>query len=57
MYDFGGNSRRKGPIRKPSCRFSDNRGIRKWGMGWIDLTQDRYKWKTFVNTLPNLSVS
>jgi len=29
----------------------------RWGMDWIDLAQDRDKWRALVNTVANLLVS
>jgi hypothetical protein len=34
----------------------DLRGIRWGGMNWIDLAQDRGKWRVLVNTVMNLPV-
>jgi hypothetical protein len=34
----------------------DLRGIRWGGMDWIDLAQDRDKWRGLVNTVINLGV-
>jgi hypothetical protein len=33
--------------------------FRKWdgGMNWIDLAQDKYRWRTFVNVVMNLRIS
>jgi len=27
-----------------------------WGMDWIDLAQDRYRWRALVNTIMNIQV-
>jgi hypothetical protein len=35
----------------------DGRKIRLEGVGWIDLTPDRDRWRTLVNTVMNLWVS
>jgi hypothetical protein len=28
----------------------------EWSMDWIDLAQDRYKWRDLVNAIMNLQV-
>jgi hypothetical protein len=28
----------------------------KWDMSWIDLAQDRYRWRVLVNAVMNLGV-
>ena len=35
------------------CLFKD---VRRGGMGWIDLAQDRDRWRALVNAVMNVSV-
>ncbi|PNF28518.1 hypothetical protein B7P43_G14701 [Cryptotermes secundus] len=55
-------SRKKGrPLGRPRRRWVSNikmdlRGIGCNGMDWIDLAQDRDRWRALVNTLMNLRV-
>jgi hypothetical protein len=61
MWVFGGKAGRKGTTR-PICRWEDNirMDLRKMGCGgmdWIDLAQDRDRWRALVNTVMNLRVS
>jgi hypothetical protein len=51
----------KSPLGRPRRRWVDNirtdlREIGWDGMNWIDLTQDRDKWRALVNTVMNLRV-
>jgi hypothetical protein len=51
----------KKPLGRPRRRWVDNikmdlREIRRDGMDWIDLAQDRDKWRHLVNTLMNIRV-
>jgi hypothetical protein len=51
----------KRPLRRPRCRWVDNikmnlREIAWDGKDWIDLAQDRYKWKVLVNTVMSIRV-
>jgi hypothetical protein len=51
----------KGPLERPSCRWEDNikMGLQKVGCGgmdWIELTQNRYRWRALVNAVMNLRV-
>jgi hypothetical protein len=58
---FDGKARRKEPLGRPRRRWED--GIRKdlreigWGsVDWIQLAQDRDRWRALVNTVMNLRV-
>jgi hypothetical protein len=48
------------PLGKPRRRWED--GIRMdlrmigWGVEWIQLAQDRGRWRDFVNTVMNLRI-
>jgi hypothetical protein len=51
----------KRPLGRPRCRWVDNikmdlREIGWDGMDWIDLAQDRDRWRALVNTVINLRV-
>jgi hypothetical protein len=51
----------KRALGRPRCRLVDNikmdlREIGWGGMDWIDLAQDREKWRALVNTVLNLWV-
>jgi hypothetical protein len=56
-----GKPERKIPLGRPRHRWVDNikislREIGWDGMDWIDLAQDRDKWRALVNTVMNLRV-
>jgi hypothetical protein len=56
-----GKRERKRPLGRPRRRWVDNikmdlREIRKGGMDWIDLAQDRDQRRALVNTVINLRV-
>ena len=46
------------PLGRPRCKWEDN--IKKditevgWGMNWIDVAQDRDRWRTLMNAVINL---
>jgi hypothetical protein len=56
-----GKPERKRPLGRPTRRWVDNiiKDLREvgWdGMDWIELAQDRDKWRALVNTMMNLRV-
>jgi hypothetical protein len=56
-----GKPKGKRPLGRPRRRLVDNikmdLGAIGWdGMDWIDLAQDRDKWKALVNTMMNLRI-
>jgi hypothetical protein len=51
----------KRPLERPRHRWVDNikiylREIRWSGVDWIDMAQDKYRWRTLVNTVMNLQI-
>jgi hypothetical protein len=46
----------KRPLGRPKRRWVDLREIVSDGMDWIDLAQDRDRWRAPVNTVMNLRV-
>jgi hypothetical protein len=56
-----GKPERRRSLRRPRHRFEDNikMNLRQIGQGvinWIDLAQDRDRWRAFVNTVMSLRV-
>jgi hypothetical protein len=56
-----GSQRKKTPLGRPRRRWVDKNKIylteiRRDGMDWIDLAQNRDQWRAFVNVLMNLRV-
>jgi hypothetical protein len=52
----------KRSLERPKSRWEDNnkmdlREVRYEGMDWIDLAQDRDRWRALVNAVMNLRVS
>jgi hypothetical protein len=51
----------KRPLGRPRCRWEDNieMDLQEFGIGgteWIELAQDRYKWRTLLNAVMNIRV-
>jgi len=51
----------KRPFGRPRCRWEDNvkMGLQEMGCGgmdWIELAQDRDRWRALVNVVMNLRV-
>jgi len=58
---FGGETRGKEPLGRPRRRWEDNikMNLEKVGFGgmdWIELAQDRDRWRALVNAVMNLRV-
>ena len=56
-----GNPERKRPLERPRCRWGDNikMDLQELGGGfgdWMELAQDRDKWRALVSTVMNLRV-
>jgi hypothetical protein len=61
VQGFGGETERKRPLGRPRCRWEDNikmdlQDLACGGMDWIELTQDRDRWRTLVNAVMNLRI-
>jgi hypothetical protein len=56
-----GKPERRKPLGRPSRRWEDNikmdlREVGWGGMDWINLAQDRERWRALVNAVMNLRV-
>jgi hypothetical protein len=61
IQGFGGEPEGKRPLRKPRSRWEDNikmalQEVGCGGMDWIELAQDRDRWRALVNAVMNLRV-
>jgi hypothetical protein len=61
VQGLDGKARRKEPLGGPRCRWEDviRMDLREIGWGsvdWIQLAQDRDRWRALVNTVMNLRV-
>jgi hypothetical protein len=58
---FGVKSEGKRPLWRPRHRWEDNikmdlQEVRCGDMDWIELAQDRYRWRDVLNAVMNLRV-
>jgi hypothetical protein len=56
-----GNPEGKRPLGRPRCRWEDNikidlQEVGYWVMEWIELAQDRDRWRACVNEVMNIPV-
>jgi len=56
-----GKSEGKRPLRRPRRRWEDNinmdlQEVECWGVDWIELAQDRDRWRALVTAVMNIQV-
>jgi hypothetical protein len=61
MQCFGGRPVGKRPLARPRLRWEDNNNIDfqdvGWGgMTWVDLAEERDRWRALMNAVMNLRV-
>ena len=61
IQGFVGKTEGKRPLGRPRRRWEDNIKLYLWevgcgGMDWIELAQDRDRWRALVNAVMNLRV-
>jgi hypothetical protein len=54
-----GKPERKRPLGRPKRRWEDNikidlQEVECWGMDWIDMAQDRDRWRALLKAVMNL---